>query len=153
MGTSKPRNTMRTLFFLSAMVAVAIAMPAPEVAPEIELTEIEAAAHESIQSMTEAGKSDAACRNMAEDAAKMIEKRISSDQKLIDSLPKGTDCDHHVGDASEEIRAAKKALEKAQAAASKADETAKAAAKKPVKVGKVSLSKLGKGKCSAVFGT
>jgi len=148
---------MRSLIILT-LVAMAVGVPQTEAdapVPEVELSQatVEAAAHESIQALSEAGKSDTACRNMAKADSKAIEDDIKADQKLINALPTGASCHKHTGNGSAQIRAAKSALSKAKDAASRAKTNCNNAKKAPVKVGKIPLTALSKGKCSAVFGT
>merc|ERR1711924_132480 len=97
MGPTLKRRKMRcTIIAVSLAILYASASPiTDEIVPEESLYALDddlAEAHQTVNDMTAAGKSDKDCRKLVEETRKQVQTNVDSCQKIMDSLPKGDSC-------------------------------------------------------------
>jgi len=91
---------MRTLFAVLLVAAIVSAIPTNDVTPEDSLVEYDVDsrrndyehARKHIQTLMQTGKTDKECRDLATASKKAIEDDVKADQKILDSVPDGSDC-------------------------------------------------------------
>merc|ERR1711988_1822455 len=74
-------------------------LSAPEVVPEVEMTEVEMDASfedakASVNELLQAGKDDKACRNLAKTTAVEVNDSVAAAQKVIAKMPNGNQCNN-----------------------------------------------------------
>lgn len=88
---------MKVLIVLAAIALAATAIPNDvEEAPEVDLfahDTIFLAAKTSISAMKKKGATEADCKDLAKTSCKEVESEVNTDQKSIDSLKTGKECD------------------------------------------------------------
>merc|ERR1711988_966666 len=98
-------------------------LSAPEVVPEVELTEMEMDAEfedakASVNELLQAGKDDKACRNLAKTTAVEVNDSVAAAQKVIAKMPNGNQCNnegaHLIKKAEDDKKKADKAKKDAQ---------------------------------------
>jgi len=91
---------MRTLSAVVLAAAIVSAIPTNDVTPEDTLVEYDVDsrrndyehARKHIQTLMQTGKTEKECRDLATASKKTIEDDVKADQKILDSLPDGSDC-------------------------------------------------------------
>jgi len=129
---------MRVLFAVVALVALASAL-------QEEINEDFSEASQAVEVMLQAGKSDSACRKLADDSKKEITNGQKNTQNLLNRMDVGKNC-HKAGLSA--LNAAKKREGNAKKAADTASKNCNKAKNAKVQVGKKTLSQFKVG-CSA----
>merc|ERR1711988_739782 len=107
-------------------------LSAPEVVPEVELTEMEMDAEfedakASVNELLQAGKDDKACRNLAKTTAVEVNDSVAASQKAVANMPNGDQCNNEGAHLIKKAEDDKKKADKAEKDALNAVNAAKSA--------------------------
>merc|ERR1711881_630387 len=145
------RKKMMRVTMIAVVVAAAyVSARETESVPEDNLFSLDddlSEAHATLQSMQAAGKSEKECRKLVTDTKNEIETNIKNEQKIIDELDNGTECEVHFKNTEDEKTEAKKTEDEEK----KASEELEKALNAVVEFGKHTFSSLTEGDCSVFF--
>merc|ERR1719424_787553 len=144
------------LLITLALLATVTAIPNGEYfedrVPETDLIDISydpaKEAQATITALIQEGKDEGACDSLANAAIKEITDTVEAQQKILDGLPTGNDCDK---EGQEGLDAAKKALTDAQSEKGDAGKAIADAQAAPVEFPPMSLDSLVEGQCGVFF--
>merc|ERR1712232_937236 len=144
-------NTMMRVTMIAVVIAAAyVSAQETDSVPEDDLFSLDddlSEAHATLQSMQAAGKSEKECRKLVTDTKNEIETNIKNEQKIIDELDNGTECEVHFKNTEDEKTEAKKTEDEEK----KASEELEKALNAVVEFGKHTFSSLTEGDCSVLF--
>merc|ERR1711988_1933802 len=94
-------------------------LSAPEVVPEVELTEMQmeasfSDAKASVNELLQAGKDDKACRNLAKTTAVEVNDSVAASQKAVANMPNGDQCNNEGAHLIKKAEDDKKKADKAE---------------------------------------
>merc|ERR1711998_123724 len=94
-------------------------LSAPEVVPEVELTEMEMDAEfedakASVNELLQAGKDDKPCRNLAKTTAVEVNDSVAASQKAVANMPNGDQCNNEGAHLIKKAEDDKKKADKAE---------------------------------------
>jgi hypothetical protein len=139
-----------------ALVAASTAIPDAEYfenrVPETDLIDISYdPAHEAqvaVTALIQQGKDEGACADLAASTIKEVEDAVDSQQKILNGLDTGNDCDKAGQDM---VDIAQKAVSDAQQAVTDAEKALSDAQAAPVQFADMALDTLEEGKCEVFF--
>merc|ERR1711998_778629 len=138
--------------FLAAFAAAAFAEDNSPTAPEdADMELIEASFNEAkstIASLMEAGKNDAACKDLASASKKQVTDSVAASQKIVNGMPNGAQCKDEGADL---VATAEGNVKKAQTAVSDAQNKVNAAKAVKINFGDMVVSSLDGKKCSNFY--